>query len=74
MPSKYPVLSPEKVISVLERYYGFRQVSQKGSHRKLTNGTETVIIPMHRELAKGTLRGVLNMANISLEDFVQHIE
>ncbi len=69
MPSKYPVLSPNEVIKRLE-CKGFRKVSQKGSHCKLSDGKRVCIIPMHDEVAKGTLKSILMQANISLEDFM----
>lgn len=68
MGSKYPVLPPEKVIKVLETF-GFRFVSQKGSHMKYSDGTHIVIIPHHSEVAKGTLKSILTMAEITLEEF-----
>lgn len=69
MPSKYPVLKPEEVLKGLGSF-GFYQVSQKGSHVKLTNGSNVCIVPMHDEVAKGTLRSILIQANVSLEDFL----
>ncbi|MBO4497857.1 MAG: type II toxin-antitoxin system HicA family toxin [Lachnospiraceae bacterium] len=69
MPSKYPVLKPNEVIKRLESF-GFFEVSQKGSHLKLSNGTRVCIIPMHDEIARGTLKSILEQANISLEKFL----
>ena len=68
MPSKYPVVKPEKLIVFLT-INGFTFVSQRGSHRKYTNGKQTVIVPMHSELAKGTLKSILTQAEISVEEF-----
>lgn len=67
MPSKYPVLTPDEVISILEEN-GFVYVSQKGSHRKYKKGKYVVIIPMHNEIAKGTLRSILQQAGLTLDD------
>ena len=52
------------------RAVGFEQISQRGSHVKLRN-TEgrTVIVPMHRELAPGTLRSILRQAGLSVDEF-----
>ena len=69
MPSKYPVLKPNEVIKRLESF-GFFKVSQKGSHLKLSNGNRVCIIPMHDEIARGTLKSILEQANISLEKFL----
>ena len=69
MPSKYPVLKPEDVIRRIEKE-GFKYVSQKGSHRKYSNGNRSCIIPMHDEVAKGTLKSILSQTGISLDDFL----
>ncbi len=72
MGSKYPVLSPKEIIKALEKI-GFQKSSQKGSHAKYKRlGTPSlvVIIPMHKEIAKGTLKGILEQANLQLEDFL----
>lgn len=55
------------------RAAGFEVIGQKGSHVKLvrvrTEGTRVLIVPHHRELATGTLRGILRQAGISVEEF-----
>jgi len=51
----------------------FQIASQKGSHLKLKrHGTKTitVIVPMHDEVARGTLKSILEQAGIELEDFL----
>lgn len=73
MGSKYPVLPPDDVIKVLKKF-GFEYVSQKGSHMKYKNGDRVVIIPNHSEVAKGTLKSILTMANISLSDFLNKLK
>lgn len=70
MGSKYPVLPPSRVIKVLEKR-GFSYISQKGSHIKYSDGKYTVIIPNHSEVAKGTLKSILAMAHIDLDDFLE---
>lgn len=70
MGSKYPVLKPDVVISALKKT-GFVFKSQKGSHVKYVNGEKTTIIPMHDEVAKGTLKSILELAGIELEDFLK---
>lgn len=37
MGSKYPILKPKEIITVLEKK-GFKFISQKGSHLKYTDG------------------------------------
>lgn len=49
---------------------GFSQVSHKGSHVKLRNDAgRTVIVPLHRELARGTLSSILRQADLSGDEF-----
>lgn len=72
MGSKYPVLTPNEVIKSLEKF-GFSYVSQKGSHLKYRCGDRVVIIPNHSEVAKGTLKSILTMANIPLDDFMKKL-
>lgn len=70
MPKQF---SGKKVISVLCREFGFYYVSQKGSHVKLArrkkNQEIITIIPLHKELAKGTLKGVLHLAQVDEKEF-----
>lgn len=52
---------------------GYVIVSQKGSHVKLvkasSEGTRVTIVPRHRDIATGTLRGVLRQTGITVEEF-----
>jgi predicted RNA binding protein YcfA (HicA-like mRNA interferase family) len=75
MVSKYPVLPPDKIIRVLRRF-GFVKVSQRGSHVKYKKDgipSRIVIIPMHYEVAKGTLQSILEQAGITLEEFLNNL-
>jgi predicted RNA binding protein YcfA (HicA-like mRNA interferase family) len=76
--SKLPIISGEEVVKILEKGFGFEFVSQKGSHiklRKVVDGkTITTVVPNHKELMTGTLRGVLDLAKIDIEDFVDYYE
>ena len=72
MGSKYPLLPAREIIKALGEI-GFKEVSQRGSHRKLKNDSDpvrTVIVPMHDEVARGTLRAILEQAGIDLETFL----
>ena len=64
-----PVLSGAEAIRVLERA-GFAQVSQRGSHAKLRGASgRVVIVPLHDQLARGTLRSIVRQAGLSVEEF-----
>ncbi|MDK1010310.1 MAG: type II toxin-antitoxin system HicA family toxin [Actinomycetota bacterium] len=67
-----PVVSGRKAIRALERF-GFTRVSQKGSHVKMRNedGRIIVIVPLHRELARGTLASILRQAGLSGDQFIK---
>ena len=66
-------VSGKNAIKILTKEFGFFVVSQKGSHVKLkktlSHGDIITIVPMHRELARGTLRGVVELAQIDFKDF-----
>jgi predicted RNA binding protein YcfA (HicA-like mRNA interferase family) len=68
MPSKYPVLKPKEIICALQKI-GFEFKTQKGSHAKYVCNGRAVIIPMHEEVRKGTLKSILAQAGLSLEEF-----
>lgn len=63
-----PVLSGKQVIAILERH-GFEVVRQRGSHVRVkhSDGRSTTV-PLHRELDRGTLRGILRQAQLGVED------
>lgn len=71
MSSKYPILPPKDIIKVLNNL-GFYKISQRGSHAKFKNlNTGNVcIVPMHNEIARGTLKSILEQADIELEIFL----
>lgn len=71
MSSRLPVVSGSEVIAALGKA-GYARVSQRGSHVKLRNDAgRTAIVPLHRELAPGTLRSVLRQADLSVDEFVK---
>ena len=67
------VISARRAIKILSRDFGFSFISQKGSHiklrRKIGNKTIITIIPLHKELAPGTLKGVLRLAQVDEKEF-----
>ena len=71
------VLSGEDVIKILESF-NFAVISQKGSHvklRRIINKIyQTLTIPNHKELDKGTLRAIFNQASkyISEAELMPH--
>ena len=75
MGSKYPVLKSSEVVRQLGKH-GLMFKSQKGSHAKYTKVREgmptlTVIVPMHYEVDKGTLQGILEQAGLTIDEFMR---
>ena len=69
MSPSLPVVSGAAVVTALAKI-GFEQVSQRGSYVKLRNHVgRTVIVPLHRELARGTLAEILRQVGIDSSDF-----
>jgi len=71
--SKLPVLSGAKLIKLLQET-GFEIVRQKGSHISLRKGEAKTVVPLHNDLAKGTLLGILKQCGLSKEDLLKLIE
>ncbi len=73
---KLPRLSGAETIRALARL-GFVQVRQRGSHVVLKKHTPAgdlgCVVPLHKELAAGTLRGIPKLAQIDIEDFLKHV-
>lgn len=71
---KLPVISGNKLIKVLTKQ-GFQVIRQKGSHvslfKKIDNEPLLVVVPLKREIKKGTLLNILRQARISREKFFE---
>ena len=69
-------VSGEETIRALERL-GFRQVRQRGSHvihrKETAQGSLGCVVPLHRELAIGTLRGILQQAKVLADEFMEKL-
>lgn len=64
---RLPVLSGRELIKLLGKE-GFVVVRQKGSHVSLQKGEFRTVVPLHDELAKGTLLGILKQCGMTRED------
>lgn len=72
---KLPQVSGKDTIKALQKI-GFTISHQKGSHAKLirqiNNQKQTIIVPLHKTLKRGTLRnGILGAINLTVEDFIK---
>jgi len=72
--SKLPSISGRDCARALQKA-GFQFKRQQGSHMILRrdNPFAQVVIPEHRQLDKGTLRAILRLAGLNVEDFVRLI-
>jgi len=64
-----PVISGAQLIRVLERL-GWEVVRQRGSHVRLRHPDRRtfLVVPFHRELKRGTLRGILRDAGLDVDE------
>ena len=76
MPPKLPKVSGEETIRSLV-HLGFVQVRQRGSHvtlkRKTSDGDVGCVVPLHHELAVGTLRSILRQAGVTPKEFIENL-
>ena len=67
---KLPVLSGGGLIAILKDL-GFVVVRQKGSHVSLQKGQFKTVVPLHDDLAKGTILNILKQCGLSREEIVR---
>ena len=71
---KLPIVSGRDIIKALSRI-GFVHVRTHGSHAILSKQDPvkrktTVPVPLHKELAKGTLKSIMRQTNVTLEQLL----
>jgi predicted RNA binding protein YcfA (HicA-like mRNA interferase family) len=52
---------------------GFVQIRQTGSHLILRKENRTVVVPQHKPIKPGTLKGVIEQAGLSLDEFMAEL-
>jgi len=76
MPGRLPRISGREAIQALERL-GFEQIRQRGSHvvlkKQTPDGAIGCVVPLHRELAIGTLRSILRQAGVTVDEFLENL-
>jgi len=69
-------VSGRDAIRALEKL-GFEQVRRRGSHvvlkKQTPQGDVGCVVPLHRELAIGTLRGILRQAGATPDEFMERL-
>lgn len=71
--SLLPRISGREVVAALSKV-GYEKDRQKGSHivlRQAEYPHRRVVVPDHREVAKGTLRKIIKQAGLTVEEFKQ---
>ena len=70
-------VSGEEVVKILCNKFGFQITGRKVSHVRLSKitpeGKVGTVVPMHKELKIGTLRGILKLAKIDIEEFSRYL-
>ncbi len=64
-----PHLPGTEIVKVFQRME-FAVARQKGSHVVLRKGNRGCVVPMHKEVAVGTLKSAVKQAGINPEDFI----
>jgi len=71
---KLPIISGKKLVATLKKA-GFVEVRQRGSHVSMEKvtlvNTYRTDVPLHRELAKGTLLDILQQTGLSRDDLLK---
>lgn len=69
MSGRIPVVSGEQLVSALSTL-GWVAIRQRGSHVRLRHPDRAVplVVPLHRELKRGTLAGILRDAGVESDE------
>lgn len=69
-------LSGHELIKILCNKFGFCVKRQRGSHviliKEDAHSKVGCVVPLHKELKTGTLKGILEQAKISEEEFARY--
>lgn len=70
-----PLLRPREVVRAFETL-GWEIARQRGSHLIMVKEGHlaTLSIPNHRQVARGTLRGLIGKAGLTVDEFVSILE
>ena len=73
--SHLPVLSGRRVVKVFESF-GWQVARQRGRHIILIKPghISTLSVPNHREVARGSLRALIRLADLTVEQFARNMD
>ncbi len=70
-------VSGETVLKILCNKLGFTISGRTGSHVRLSKmtaeGKVGTVVPMHKELKIGTLKGILKLAKVDTDEFSKYL-
>jgi len=71
--SVLPLVSGREVVVALAKI-GYEKDHQKGSHivlRQVEHPHRRLVVPDHKEVAKGTLRAIIKQVGLTVEEFIE---
>ena len=70
-------VSGHDVIKILCNKFGFSTARQSGSHvclvKDTSEGKVGTVVPVHKQLKIGTLKSILKLAKVSVEEFSKYL-
>ena len=69
--STLPRVSGREVVKALAKF-GYKQDRQRGSHiilRQVEYPHRRIVVPDHKEVAKGTLRSIIRLTGLTVDEF-----
>ena len=74
---KLPIISGLDVVKVLSKL-GYVHKRTSGSHailqKETSDGKITIPVPLHKELAKGTLKSIMRQAGLKSDDLITFLK
>ncbi|MCK5716403.1 MAG: type II toxin-antitoxin system HicA family toxin [Thiomargarita sp.] len=70
--SNLPRISGRKIVQILSKI-GYEKDRQKGSHiilRDIEYPHRRLVVPDHKEVAKGTLRAIIQQSGLTVTEFI----
>jgi predicted RNA binding protein YcfA (HicA-like mRNA interferase family) len=69
-----PLLKPKDVIKIFKNF-GWVVARSSGSHIILTKeeNISTLSVPNHSEVARGTLRSLIDKSGLTIEEFIEEL-
>ncbi len=70
-------ISGDECIKILCKHFGFIVIRQKGSHiilkKDSSAGSIGTVVPNHKEIKIGTLKGILELAKVDESEFSKYL-